>query len=289
MRSNKPRYLRFIDKALKIARILPKYSSKYSRKDFTQHQLMTLYILKQKSKLSYADFVEDFRVRDSAIEELGMDKVPSPSTLKMFIKRVSPQLLEKMIADCDRSDDNVDTAVDATGFSLEDGSYHYVRRIGLASKRRKNAKLSGCVDTDRHLFLSVKLRKNRRHDIVDYKTLIRKVYRNSDIEIRVCTADKAYDSEENHEFANEMGYKHIAPLKNDVPVRRTKGRFRKKLRREFPKETYNRRSIIESMFYCVKNLCGKVIKAKKWITQKKELLGKVLAYNIHRLVQLARV
>ena len=32
---------------------------------------------------------------------------------------------------------------------------------------------------------------------------------------------------------------------------------------------------------------GKI--AKKWIMQKKELLAKVLAYHIHRLVQLSRM
>ena len=59
--------------------------------------------------------------------------------------------------------------------------------------------------------------------------------------------------------------------------------------KKFPKKKYHRRSIIESMFFRVKRLCGNVVRAKKWVMQKKEMLGKILAYNIHRLVQLLRV
>jgi len=33
-------------------------------------------------------------------------------------------------------------------------------------------------------------------------------------------------------------------------------------------------------------LCGKVIFAKKWFMQKKEVMGKIIAYNVHRLAQI---
>ena len=45
---------------------------------------MTSYILKQKSKLSYEEFIDDFKTRDLAIAGLQLKKVPSPSTLKML-------------------------------------------------------------------------------------------------------------------------------------------------------------------------------------------------------------
>ena len=44
----KSNYLKFIDVAMKISKLFPEYSSKYLRKDFTQHQLINLYILKKK-------------------------------------------------------------------------------------------------------------------------------------------------------------------------------------------------------------------------------------------------
>lgn len=291
MSIEKPNYLKFIVIAMKLSKLFPEYSSKYSRKDFTQYQLMTLYILKQKSKLSYDEFVDDFKTRDSAIIELRLRKVPSASTIKMFVRRTNPKILEVLIADCIKltRKQKLDTAIDSTGFELEDGSYSYYKRLGLSSKKRKNLKFSGCAETNKHLFTAVKIRKSNKHDSKDFKPLISKTKKNTGRKIRVSVGDKAYDSEELHEFAEKNGFEHIAPLKNKVAVWRTKGKHRKKLRRKFPEKRYHRRSIIENMFYCVKRLCGKVIYAKRWIMQRKEMLARILAYNIHRLVKLLRV
>jgi len=288
---NRPKYLDFINVAVELASLLPAYSSKYSKKCFTQQQLMALYILKQKSKLSYDDFVDDFMTRDIAMLELGLNSMPSASTLKMFANRMEAKVLEIMVGKCINftRKRKLNTAVDATGFELEDGSYSYLKRKGIASKQRKSLKLSGCADTDKHLFLSAKIRKSKRHDNVDFKIIIKKAKKNTKKLIKTNTADKAYDSEKNHEFAEQEGFEHIAPLKNKVPVWKTKGRHRKKLRRKFPKKKYHRRSIIENMFFCVKRLCGKVVYAKIWTMQKKEMLAKVLCYNIHRIVQLMRI
>lgn len=288
---DRPKYLDFISVAVEIGGLLPPYSSKYSKRLFTQQQLLALYILKQKSKLSYDDFVDDFMTRDSAMLELGLFKVPKSSTLKMFAKKIKSGILEIMIGDCTNftRKKKLNTAVDATGFELEDGSYSYLERLGKSSKKRKNLKFSGCADTDEHLFLSAKIRKNKRHDNKDFKLLIKKAKKNTNKQIKTNVGDKAYDSEDNHKFAEKEGFEHIAPLKNKVPVWRTKGQHRKKLRRKFPKKKYHRRSIIENMFYCIKRLCGKVIHAKKWVMQKKEMLAKILCYNIHRIIQLRRI
>ena len=197
----KPRYLEFINIAVELATSIQPYSSKYSRKDFTQQQLLVLYVLKQKSKMSYDDFIDDFRTRDSAMLELGLHKVPSPSTIKMFASRLKLNILELMIGNCINftRKTKLNTAVDATGFELEDGSYHYLKRLGRASKQRKSLKCSGCVDTDKHLFLSSKLRKSRRHDNVDFQIVIKKAKKNTKKEIKTNTSDKAYDAEKNHE------------------------------------------------------------------------------------------
>lgn len=281
-------YLTFIDIACEVSKVLPDYSSKFSKQTFTQRQLMTLYILKQKSKLSYDGFLEDFSERECAIADLNLTKVPSSSTLKMFISRISSNILEEIIVKTIRLTKNkfLETAIDSTGFQLEDGSYSYMKRIGTATKIRKNLKLSSCVDTKKHLFISVEVHKSNVHDSKDFKPLILKVDKTGK-KIKVNTSDRAYDSEELHNFSEEHGFQNI------VPVREFKGRgykihgkHRRKLRENFPKKKYHRRSIIENMWFCIKRLCGKVIFAKKWINQKKEVIGKVIAYNIYRLVQL---
>jgi hypothetical protein len=68
--------------ALRLAReALPPYSSKYSRKDFTQHQLFAVLALKTFLKTDYrgvAQFLADFaEIRN----DLGLNDVPHFSTL----------------------------------------------------------------------------------------------------------------------------------------------------------------------------------------------------------------
>src|SRR5436305_7964736 len=68
--------------ALRLAKdALPAYSSRYSRKDFTQHQLFAVLALKTFLKTDYrgvAQFLADFaEIRD----DLGLTAVPHYSTL----------------------------------------------------------------------------------------------------------------------------------------------------------------------------------------------------------------
>lgn len=68
--------------ALRLAKdALPAYSSKYSRKDFTQHQLFAVLALKTFLRTDYrgvAQFLDDFAEIRS---DLGLSKVPNFSTL----------------------------------------------------------------------------------------------------------------------------------------------------------------------------------------------------------------
>ena len=68
--------------ALRLAQeSLPAYSSKYSRKDFTQHQLFAILALKTFLKTDYRGviaFLDDF---PELRADLGLSKVPHYSTL----------------------------------------------------------------------------------------------------------------------------------------------------------------------------------------------------------------
>src|SRR5262245_30741626 len=83
--------------ALRLAsEALPAYSSKYSRKDFTQHQLFAILALKTFLKTDYRGvvaFLDDFTELRS---DLKLDKVPDHSTLCDAAKR----LLKKGSSSC---------------------------------------------------------------------------------------------------------------------------------------------------------------------------------------------
>src|SRR5215208_6640302 len=68
--------------ALRLAReALPAYSSKYSRKDFTQHQLFAVLALKAFLKTDYRGVVAALADFADLRNDLGLSKVPDQSTL----------------------------------------------------------------------------------------------------------------------------------------------------------------------------------------------------------------
>jgi hypothetical protein len=86
--------------ALQLAReALPAYSSKFSRKDFTQHQLFALLALKAFLKTDYRGLVALLQDFAELRRDLGLDKLPHYSTLCYAAKR----LLKKGSSSCSSS------------------------------------------------------------------------------------------------------------------------------------------------------------------------------------------
>lgn len=75
--------------ALRVAKqALPSYSSKYSRQDFTQHQLVAILVLRQFFRTDLRSMIEwlsDFR---ELRETLELKKVPHYSTLSYAEQRL---------------------------------------------------------------------------------------------------------------------------------------------------------------------------------------------------------
>ena len=78
--------------ALRLAQeALPAYSSKFSRKDFTQHQLFALLALREFLRTDYRGLEALLRDWSDLRQALGLTKVPDHSTLQKAARR----LLEK--------------------------------------------------------------------------------------------------------------------------------------------------------------------------------------------------
>src|SRR3982750_2526757 len=78
--------------ALRLARdALPAYSSKYSRKDYTQHQLFALLALREFLKTDYRGLEQYLKDWSDLRAALGLTKVPDHST----VQKAAPRLLEK--------------------------------------------------------------------------------------------------------------------------------------------------------------------------------------------------
>jgi hypothetical protein len=70
------------------AEALPAYSSKFSRKDFTQHQLFALLVLRGFLKTDYRGLGELLRDWSDLRQALGLSKVPDHSTLQKAAQRL---------------------------------------------------------------------------------------------------------------------------------------------------------------------------------------------------------
>jgi hypothetical protein len=83
--------------ALRLAQeTLPAYASKYSRKDYTQHQLFALLALKTFFKTDYRGVIQMLADFAELRHDLGLNDIPHYSTLCYAAKR----LLKKGSSSC---------------------------------------------------------------------------------------------------------------------------------------------------------------------------------------------
>jgi transposase len=173
--------------------------------------------------------------------------------------------------------------VDSTGMELDNASMHYCKRIDREKPIKGFVNLNAITDLENKCFVAVKIRKRRRHDTVDFPSIFNKV-KFHDFDTLV--ADKGYDSERNHEYIHKAGKISLISLKNkDLPLRRTRGEHRKIVKRHFDDKKYGKREICESIFSSLKRKYGSKLKARKFSTQKIELLFKLLTYNIEKVIR----
>ncbi len=124
---------------------VPRYSSEFSRKDFTLWQHIALLVMMQKIRKSYREFAKDFlTVADRLVFALGLEEIPHFTTMEKFLLRVSSTLLERVMGGfigLTRTRKHV-FAPDASGFSPHHASHYYALRVkrDILSGMRKQAR-----------------------------------------------------------------------------------------------------------------------------------------------------
>lgn len=268
----------------------PRHLSRFSKRDFTTWQLFTLCIICTKSKQSPEDFVEQFLpAADGLVRALGLERIPTPSTLRKFARRLRAPWVHTALAGCAELAGlkDVCAGIDGTGHSKLRGSKHYYKRVGRKVKRKDFVKVVGVDDLTTQLVLAVRIRKKARHDNVDFRPTVNRVARITTLDTLL--GDKAFDAQKNHDLAHRHCTLLITPVRNaDVPVWRTKGADRKRLKRHFPTKKYHKRSKKETVFGVVKQMFGDAVRATTFRMQKIELLFRYLAYNIDRILKLQK-
>ena len=145
------------------------YSTKFSKKEFTTHQLLSLLVIKTFERKGFRTFIEFLNI-SKIPEMLRLKKIPHFTTLQKFSERINLGKVEQMIKASALifSKPFRRVGLDATGFSMDHASTHYAKRIGRVIQRKDFLKTASISDLDNQLILAVKIRKRARHDTKDF-------------------------------------------------------------------------------------------------------------------------
>jgi len=194
-------------------------------------------------------------------------KCPTKSSLQRTSKKLDATFWQKVLKAT--SGNPYLVAIDSTGLSRTNPSYHYLRRID-GKMPKIPVKLSVAFDTRKKKFCAAKIRVLPAHDIKDAKFLLR----NSNPKIAV--ADKDYNAEHLFKFAAKNNVQLMVPSKSNAK----RGFYRKKAQKNFRLRTYHRRELVESSNSSIKRCYGSSVSSKTVRTIRTEVYGRLACHNL---------
>ena len=207
--------------------------------------------------------------RIEKFQKMNNKHCPTYSALCKSRKRIPIKLWQKLLAlTAGLSSGKV--AIDGTGFSKTNSSFHYLKRID-GGNPKNYTKLSALLDIKTKKFLVMRIRTTPRHDMQDVKYLLKRVS-----DVKRFYGDKGYCAEWLYEMCYWKGIQTFIPSKKNS----RKGFFRKKQMKNWDKSEYNLRSNVESGFSAIKRKYGGCVRAKKIEGMRAEILLKGIAYNL---------
>lgn len=281
--------VRFAATALQVGQaVLPRYRTKFSKRQFTQPQLLAVLCLMRyedwtfrEAEVRLAEHVELRRV-------LQLGAVPDYTTLYRFLKRLDPneigQVLDEVVRRMGGKRRGRTIALDATGLAKGRISSYFIRRTqeftGQPTSRRHWLKWLAVVDVDQQLILAQDARQAPWNDCASLPRLVGRAACN--VRVQRVLADAEFDSERNHTFVREeLNAESIIPAKrrSSLPASGVRARMRAK----FPQRRYCRRNLIESVFSTTKRKLSCRAPGHSLHTQVRQALLLGLTFNLYRL------
>lgn len=269
-------YNKLVDKTRKLVKKygVPEHWSKTKNEKFNVHTVCVLFVLFQIEQKDYRLFSAWLSITTA----LGLLDVPHWTTLQKAFARLPPKLIRKLVQLSGKCKDRIQ-ALDPTYYQLSNPSIGYCKRTGRDTRREKTRKATVVVTKKHKLVADVFVRAKERHGMKDIPEIAASgCFRN-----RITLADKEFDSESFHELVEQEGGRSIVPTKHpEVPIWRTKGEHRKRLKRKLPNIYRFRSSCSESNNSAVKGRFSPVLRGRTFLQQERDLYGKYLAYNLSR-------
>ena len=193
--------LKFIQYAFKYSKILlKKYSSIYSKHDFTQPGLFTLLAIKIYTRSTYRQITDLLELYNTIQEYLHLKKIPHYTTIPKFFKSLPTSILQelnKIILEEQRIIGEI-IALDGSGFTNDYADKYYAI---IRKKQRKNyVKNHISIDVDSRLILHFAAQRGPRFDTRFAISAIRNIKK---YKLKYILADRAYDTEPIRKCINE--------------------------------------------------------------------------------------
>ena len=246
---------------------MPRWLHRFGPKTYEFYQHIVALLVKAFCRLSYR--------RTEKLLALLDVICPSKSALQYTAKKLKTDFWEKVLQ-ATRVDPYL-VALDSTGLSRTNPSYHYLRRID-GKMPRVYVKLNIAFDTWHKKFCTAKIRIIPRHDSKDAQELL-------SCHPNIAVADKAYNAESLYRFCEEKQILFMCPTKKNAK----RGWARKKMHKKFRTKTYNRRQLVEAGFSSLKRKFGASVSSKKSTTIKTEIYTRLVCHNLfQRLLRTLR-
>ena len=270
---------------------LPAYSSARSRRDFTQHQLFAILVLRQFFRADYRGICALLTDWSDLRDVLALKKVPHYSTLCYAEKR----LLDKGALDAllrgvfERAralnllDERPEGAIDATGLESGHASAHYLNRRGDTGHftQRHWPKLTIVCDTGSYLIAGAAAARGPSNDVACFIPALTQAAEH--IHFDRILADKAYDAEYAHALCRDaLGIRStVIPLN----PRRFKGappktKYRLQMHTRFLNRVYGHRWHVESLISQTKRRLGSALRARNDQAQQRECYLRVVTHDL---------
>ena len=282
--------------------VLPRYASKYSRKDFTLPQLFACLVVKTMFNVSYADAESILRDTDWC-GRLGMPRVPDHSTLNrafnlIVIEECFVSLSHVLIDAMNELGHLGDTlAIDSTMYDTHHSSRHYEHRCRRNAsidkevvKQRKSEKVKAMpklaigVDTRTHLIVSALAKTGAGGDASDFGPLLLAAF--THFYLYVVLADAGYDSQHNHQLARdqlcvESWIKASTGRPSHKPAAdRHRRLMQQTLQGSQAGKPYGQRAQVETVMSMLKRNLGAHLRARTARGREMELLLKAMTHNL---------
>lgn len=248
---------------LKVKRLLrrlgmPRWLHHYGPKTYELYRHIVALLIRAFCRLSY-------RRTKKLLDLLGI-VCPSKSALQYTAAKLNKGFWTRLLRATSLNPYLV--ALDSTGLSRTNPSYHYLRRID-GKMPKLYVKLNCSFDTSRKKFCSAEVRILPRHDSKDAKKLLA-------CNPKIVVADKAYNVESLYRFCEEEGILFMSPPKKKVK----RGWARKKMHQRFRTRTYHRRQLIEAGFSALKRKFGVSVSSKNAKTIRSEVYLRLVCHNL---------